>query len=419
MRKECCNVKIWIFNNYNMLPSQGGLNRHYFFALQLQKMGHEPMVFVGSHPHNTSLQLIQGKEQFRLEPAESFPWVYVKTENYEGSRIKRVFSMFQYCRNAKKAALETARKQGRPDVVLGSSAHPLAAVLAIRLGKKFGCRAIVEVRDLWPESIVAYGIAGPRNPAVLALRRLEKWIYEKADDVVFTCEGGYDYIVEQGWEGRIPRAKIHYINNGVDLAVFDENRARYTVQDPDLEDPSVFKVVYTGSIRKVNHLGLLLDAAKEVTDPRVKFLIWGDGDQRAALEQRVREEEISNVVFKGKVEKKYIPSIVSRADINLIHGGDQGKELFRFGISPNKMFDCFAAGRPILMDLPAKYNPVEQFQAGICLSSVSEIPAAIRQIQVLSPQAYESLCGNARKAAARFDFRVLTQELMEILEKRG
>ena len=125
------------------------------------------------------------------------------------------------------------------------------------------------------------------------------------------------------------------------------------------------------------------------------------------------------MVFKGKVEEKYIPSIVSRADINLIHGGDQGKELFRFGISPNKMFDCFAAGRPILMDLPAKYNPVEQFQAGICLSSVSEIPAAIRQIQVLSPQAYESLCGNARKAAARFDFRVLTQELMEILEKRG
>ena len=412
-------MKIWIFNNYNELPSQGGLNRHYFFARQLQKLGHEPVVFVGSHPHNTHLQMIEGKESFRLEPSEPFPWVYVKTVNYEGSKLKRVFSMFQYYHHAKKAALALAKQSGAPDAVLGSSAHPLAAVLAIRLGKRFGCKSIAEVRDLWPESIVAYGIAGPRNPAVLALRRLEKWIYEKADDVVFTCEGGYDYIVEQGWEGRIPRAKIHYINNGVDLAVFDENRARYTVQDPDLEDPSVFKVVYTGSIRKVNHLGLLLDAAKEVTDPRVKFLIWGDGDQRAALEQRVREEEISNVVFKGKVEKKYIPSIVSRADINLIHGGDQGKELFRFGISPNKMFDCFAAGRPILMDLPAKYNPVEQFQAGICLSSVSEIPAAIRQIQVLSPQAYESLCGNARKAAARFDFRVLTQELMEILEKRG
>lgn len=412
-------MKIWIFNNYNELPSQGGLNRHYFFARQLQKLGHEPVVFVGSHPHNTHLQMIEGKESFRLEPSEPFPWVYVKTVNYEGSKLKRVFSMFQYYRHAKKAALALAKQSGAPDAVLGSSAHPLAAVLAIRLGKRFGCKSIAEVRDLWPESIVAYGIAGPRNPAVLALRRLEKWIYEKADDVVFTCEGGYDYIVEQGWDAKIPRAKVHYINNGVDLAAFEENRVRYTVQDPDLEDPSVFKVVYVGSIRQVNHLGLLLDAAKEVTDPRVKFLIWGDGDQRAALEQRVREEGISNVVFKGKVEKKYIPSIVSRADINLIHGGNQGKELFRFGISPNKMFDCFAAGRPILMDLPAKYNPLEQFQAGICLSNVSGIPAAIRQIQELSPQAYESLCSNARKAAARFDFRVLTQDLMEILEKRG
>ena len=374
---------------------------------------------MGSHPHNTHLQMIEGKESFRLEPSEPFPWVYVKTVNYEGSKLKRVFSMFQYYHHAKKAALALAKQSGAPDAVLGSSAHPLAAVLAIRLGKRFGCKSIAEVRDLWPESIVAYGIAGPRNPAVLALRRLEKWIYEKADDVVFTCEGGYDYIVEQGWEAKIPRAKVHYINNGVDLAAFEENRVRYTVQDPDLEDPSVFKVVYVGSIRQVNHLGLLLDAAKEVTDPRVKFLIWGDGDQRAALEQRVRKEGISNVVFKGKVEKTYIPGIVSRADINLIHGGDQGKELFRFGISPNKMFDCFAAGRPILMDLPAKYNPVEQFQAGICLSNASEIPAAIRQIQELSPQAYESLCSNARKAAARFDFRVLTQDLMEILEKRG
>ena len=343
-------------------------------------------------------------------------YVYIRCMDYQGNGLKRIYNICEFAWKL-------------PGVCRISSPDPMP------LWPPLCPPRPVPWGFIWPgntaagawrrsqisgrESIVAYGIAGPRNPAVLALRRLEKWIYEKADDVVFTCEGGYDYIVEQGWEGRIPRAKIHYINNGVDLAVFDENRARYTVQDPDLEDPSVFKVVYTGSIRKVNHLGLLLDAAKEVTDPRVKFLIWGDGDQRAALEQRVREEEISNVVFKGKVEKKYIPSIVSRADINLIHGGDQGKELFRFGISPNKMFDCFAAGRPILMDLPAKYNPVEQFQAGICLSSVSEIPAAIRQIQVLSPQAYESLCGNARKAAARFDFRVLTQELMEILEKRG
>ena len=277
------------------------------------------------------------------------------------------------------------------------------------------------------------------HPAVMTYLEIRKGDFYKVESTV----NGKRFVTARGWDdlsqmihlyeqNHLPvdeKLIIQYLQNpkiakefAVYYDLFNKYRSDYQV-DKILAGKATKAIRQRASAAKFDErlslLGLLLDAAKEVTDPRVKFLIWGDGDQRAALEQRVREEEISNVVFKGKVEKKYIPSIVSRADINLIHGGDQGKELFRFGISPNKMFDCFAAGRPILMDLPAKYNPVEQFQAGICLSSVSEIPAAIRQIQVLSPQAYESLCGNARKAAARFDFRVLTQELMEILEKRG
>ena len=234
--------------------------------------------------------------------------------------------------------------------------------------------------------------------------------------MVFTCEVGYDYIVEQGWEAKIPRAKVHYINNGVDLAAFDENRVRYTVQDPDLEDPSVFKVVYTGSIRKVNHLGLLLDAAKEVTDPRVKFLIWGDGDQRAALEQRVREEGISNVVFKGKVEKQYIPSIVSRADINLAH--NDPSPLFRFGISFNKLFDYLAAGKPVLCDFPCPYNPAIQCGAGISVDAPSsgKIAAAVESMSALPQETYQQYCSAARAAAEKYDFRVLTQKLLAVIQ---
>ena len=105
-------MKIWMFNDYGALPSQSTITRHYFFAQELQKMGHEPAVFVGSHPHNTDLQMITGKEKFRLEPSTPFPWVYVKTKNYEGSKLKRVFSMFEYYRNAKKAALAMAKETG-------------------------------------------------------------------------------------------------------------------------------------------------------------------------------------------------------------------------------------------------------------------------------------------------------------------
>ena len=89
----------------------------------------------------------------------------------------------------------------------------------------------------------------------------------RSDAVVFTMEGAYDYIKEQHWERAVPRSKVHYINNGVDLELFEYNKANFPVEDPDLDDPDTFKVVYTGSIRQVNGLGLLLDAAKEVGTP--------------------------------------------------------------------------------------------------------------------------------------------------------
>ncbi|MEI3298325.1 glycosyltransferase family 4 protein [Dysosmobacter welbionis] len=408
-------MDIWLINHYAVPPKYYPLARQTCFARYLMAMGHTVTIFAASTVHNSNMNLITDGAPWRDEVVDGVHYVYIRCMDYQGNGLKRIYNI---CEFAWKLP-GVCRKFPRPDAIVATSMPPTSCAMGIHLARKYGCRGVAEIAisgrsPLWP-----MGSPDPGIPRCWPFGGWRSGSDEKADDVVFTCEGGYDYIVEQGWEGRIPRAKIHYINNGVDWQSLMRTGRAIRCRTRTWRIPSVFKVVYTGSIRKVNHLGLLLDAAKEVTDPRVKFLIWGDGDQRAALEQRVREEEISNVVFKGKVEKKYIPSIVSRADINLIHGGDQGKELFRFGISPNKMFDCFAAGRPILMDLPAKYNPVEQFQAGICLSSVSEIPAAIRQIQVLSPQAYESLCGNARKAAARFDFRVLTQELMEILEKRG
>lgn len=405
-------MDIWLINHYAVPPKYYPLARQTCFARYLMAMGHTVTIFAASTVHNSTMNLITDGAPWREEVVDGVHYVYIRCMDYQGNGLKRIYNI---CEFAWKLP-GVCRKFPRPDAIVATSMPPTSCAMGIHLARKYGCRGVAEIADLWPESIVAYGIAGPRNPAVLALRRLEKWIYEKADDVVFTCEGGYDYIVEQGWEGKIPRAKVHYINNGVDLAAFDENRARYTVQDPDLEDPSVFKVVYTGSIRQVNHLGLLLDAAKEVTDPRVKFLIWGDGDQRAALEQRVREEGISNVVFKGKVEKKYIPSIVSRADINLAH--NDPSPLFRFGISFNKLFDYLAAGKPVLCDFPCPYNPAIQCGAGISVDAPSsgKIAAAVESMSALPQETYQQYCSAARDAAEKYDFRVLTQKLLAVIQ---
>lgn len=404
-------MRIWLINHYAVPPRYYPLARQNYFAKYLMRAGHEVTIFAASTVHNSDLNLIEDDTPYREDVVDGVHYVLIRCKSYHGNGVSRILNMLEFARKLP----GVCNKYPRPDAIVATSMPPMSCAAGIKLARKYGCRSIAEIADLWPESIVAYGIAGPRNPAVLYLRRLEKWIYKKADAVVFTMEGAYDYILEQGWEREIPRSKVHYINNGVDLEQFRYNREHFTVDDPDLTDPDTFKVIYTGSIRKVNNLGLLLDAAKELRDPRVRFLIWGDGDEREALQQRVAEENISNVVFKGRVEKKYVPYITSCADLNIAH--NTPSSLFRFGISFNKLFDYLAAGKPVLSDFPCPYNPAVLLHASLCVDdpTAQNIAQAVTQAAAMEREQYNELCSNAEKAAVEYDFRNLTNKLLQVI----
>ena len=404
-------MTIWLINHYAVPPKYYPLARQTYFAKYLMEMGHEVKIIAASSVHNSDLNLIRDGKPWREETVDGVDYVYIKCCDYQDNGLKRIYNM---CEFAWKLP-GVCRKFPKPDAIVATSMPPMSCAMGIRLARKYGCTGVAEIADLWPESIVAYGIAGPKHPAVVALRRLEKWIYKKADAVVFTAEGAYDYIKEQGWERDVPRSKVYYINNGVDLALFDENAERWQAEDPDLDDPGIFKVVYTGSIRRVNNLGLLLDAAKEVRDPRIKFLVWGDGDERPALEQRIKDEQITNVVLKGRVEKKYVPSIVSRADLNLAH--NTPTPLFRVGISFNKLFDYLAAGKPVLSDFPCPYNPAVMYGAGteVPEPTAQSIAREIERYAAMDDKELASYAAHARKAAEAYDFARLTKRLEEIL----
>lgn len=404
-------MRIWLINHYAVPPRYYPLARQNYFAKYLMRAGHEVTIFAASTVHNSDLNLIEDDTPYREDVVDGVHYVLIRCKSYHGNGVSRILNMLEFARKLP----GVCNKYPRPDAIVATSMPPMSCAAGIKLARKYGCRGIAEIADLWPESIVAYGIAGPRNPAVLYLRRLEKWIYKKADAVVFTMEGAYDYILEQGWEREIPRSKVHYINNGVDLEQFRYNREHFTVDDPDLTDPDTFKVIYTGSIRKVNNLGLLLDAAKELRDPRVRFLIWGDGDEREALQQRVRDEHIDNVIFKGRVEKKFVPSIVSRADVNIAHCISTPVD--RYGISFNKMFEYFAAGKIVLSDFPTEYNPALQCGAGITVNDVSpaNIAAAVDKLAALPEEERRRFEENSRAAAHKYDFKNLTNELLELI----
>ena len=238
------------------------------------------------------------------------------------------------------------------------------------LAKRFRVPAIVEVRDLWPEAIFSFGKVRMDSLAGKLLSAGEKWMYVHADAIVFTKEGDVDHIKEMGWDtehgGRIDLRKCYYVNNGVKLKEYYQSIRENVLEDPDLEDGR-FRVVYTGTIRPVNNVGNLLDAAKLLRAyPDIRFLIFGGGSQLELLKERAEKEGINNVVFKGFVEKKYIPYILSRSSVNILNYS-QSRYNWSRGNSSNKLFEYMASGKPIISTVKMGYCILEKYQCGLSL----------------------------------------------------
>jgi glycosyltransferase involved in cell wall biosynthesis len=404
--------KVWIFNHYAEPPQYETRIRNNAMAKYLMRAGYDVTIFGASTIHNTEINLITDGSPYIRREYDGLKFVHINVPGYSGNGLSRKLNLLAFPYRLWKY---TRQLRETPDVII-NDLDVMAMNFPFLIARRYRVPIITEVRDLWPESIIAYGLLKRESLLAKFLYFVEKRMYQKSDAVVFTMEGGYDYICERGWEKLIPQSKVFYINNGVDLELFMYNRDHFHTEDADLDNPELFKVIYTGSIRHVNNIGLLLDAAKLVTDSRVKFLIWGDGDERAKLEQRVKTEKISNVSFKGTVEKRYIPDIVTRSDLNLAH--NTPSELFRFGISFNKLFDYLAAGKPILCDFFCRYDIVKAHHAGVSTGepTSSKIAEAIDALAKSTPEETAQLCENVKACAQEFDYQNLTNKMIQLIE---
>ena len=149
--------RFWIFNHYATTPLTGPLLRHFYFAEYLKEKGIETTVFAANELHQTGGCVdTHGKPYLRTEE-EGVPFVFVKTSKYQGNGLSRVKNMISFFTGLMKISRKYAKEYGKPDVIMGSSAHPLTSIAGILIARRFHVPAIVEVRDLWPEAIFSVG----------------------------------------------------------------------------------------------------------------------------------------------------------------------------------------------------------------------------------------------------------------------
>lgn len=408
---------VWIWNHYStiMYFNKGG--RHYWFAENLIKAGYNPTIFCSSINHYTDSHIDTKNQKFASEIVNDIPFVFVETIDYKGNGKKRILNMISFYRNLFPAAKKYAIENCKPDVILACSVHPLTLIAGIRVAKKFGVPCICEVRDLWPESIVAYGFLDRHSLLAKICYQGEKWIYKKANSVIMTWEGGSQYILDQGWEKQINLDKIKHISNGIMLDSFDKNSQDNQVSDPELDDKGYKNLVYAGSIGQVNNLGLLIEAAKIIRkkDEKIRFIIYGSGNEKEMLEHKCEEEGISNVFFKGRVEQKMLPSILKKSYANILH--NSSTSLDKYGQSQNKLFEYLAAGRCVIQTYTTGYSILEKFECGVSVVNQNSEEVAETILQVCSDdEKAEQMGQNARIAACDFDYKNLSNQLIEVIE---
>ena len=281
---------------------------------------------------------------------------------------------------------------------------------------------IAEAWDAWPDVFAHLGLVSRKNPVLKVFYQIEKRLYEKSDAVVFTILGMVNHIQDKHWTtnmgGRIDLEKVHYINNGVDLEQFDKDCEAWPRTDEDLHDTKTLKVVYLGSINRANHVHTLIEAAKLLQNlGYYRFFIYGDGADREELEKKVKDEGITNVVFK----EKQIPLcecawVVSQANANIMN---YQKGFGYMGVSSGKMFQYLAAGKPIVCNVNIAYDDViTENNLGIArdIETPEDFAQAIRSVAEQPRASYDAMCERVRQTAERFDYKKLAAEEIKVIE---
>ena len=317
----CYFMNLWIFNHYAALMYVDGDGRHHGLAKYLISKGVKVKIFCADFLHGVdeAIEIEDGKYTCKTGE-DGVEYVIIKTTAYKNNGLSRIKNMIDYYFRVRKVANEIAKKEGTPDIILASSVHPLALIAGEKFAKKHHIPCLCEIRDLWPETLVELGYLSEKKLLTRLMYRGEHSIYRKSQGVIFTMPGGKDYIKDRGWQDDVPLDKVYHISNGVDLDKFRFDVENNIVSE-ELLNTNKFKIVYAGSIRRVNKVDELVSMRIVEGENLNKDLL----DNLLAFENNLenikerKEDVLNNQIEKLKLKLNEFSEELSESEVNRLN----------------------------------------------------------------------------------------------------
>jgi glycosyltransferase involved in cell wall biosynthesis len=407
-------VRIVFFTHYFPPEGNAPASRTWDHCLRWAKAGHEITVITGvpSVPNGVVYDGYRNRIWPQRESIDGLDvirtWTYVAAN---AGGVKRILNYVSYMVSAVLTFLFFCR---RPNIVIATSPQFFCGWAGVIASRLKWTKFILEIRDIWPESIVTVG-AMKKGLVTRGLEVLEKWMYRSANHIVAVGEGYRKNILSKV---DIPD-RISVVTNGVDPEQFQpQQKSAEFLATHHLEGR--FVCSYVGTIGMAHGLDVTIRAAKLLQQMKrtdFVFCLVGDGARRPELEQMAIEEGVNDFVrFTGRLDKSRVPTVLATSDCILVHL--KKSELFETVI-PSKIFESMAMQRPLIMGVRGESAEiVRNSGSGIDMEPDNEHDLAQALLKLRDDREfYASRCAHGREfVVANYSRDALAARFLEIIE---
>lgn len=343
---------IWYLSKY-VVPTRNAKAgaRGFLILREFARMGHRAVLVTSDSNHLATPPQLD--ERRLSETVEGVEVCWLRTRKYQEARsLERILSWIDFEWQVWRMP---DRDMPRPDVVIVSSLSLLTIFNGLRLRRRYGCKLVLEIRDIWPMVLVVAGGMSPLHPVVRFIGWVERFGYKRADQIIGTMPNLQEHVVEVSGS----QAPVACIPQGVDPALLEAALPLPPGYAEQYLLEGKFLVCHAGSIGADNALETLLECARHMKERSdIHFLIVGEGYLKKKFMEMTAD--LPNLTFAPGVPKAAVQSLLDRVD--LLYFAAHKSPMMRFGQSLNKVIDYMLSGKPIVASytgFPSMINEAE------------------------------------------------------------
>lgn len=384
------------------------LSRHWV------QQGHEVTVLTGFPNHPTGILHAEYRSKWKRllykEQVDGIRVVRVWLLPFPNRKpYERVLNYLSYCFSSSLAGTFLTR----PEIVVATSPQLLVGISGWWLARVNRIPFVFDVRDLWPESLMAVGLAGKNTTLYRTLGRTAEFLYRRCDRLVVVTPAFRDHLIAN-WG--IPLEKISVVENGVETELFTPDGRDGIRRELRLDEK--FVVSYIGTLGMAHGLDTLLETAGQFQTerPEITFLLVGEGAEKEKLRSVAAKQGLKNLIFIGQQRRELIPGIIRSSDVCLVLL--KKSDIFKTVI-PTKLLEFMSCGRPVIVAVDGQAREiVENAQAGLYVEP-ENAKALARAIMKLysEPALCQRFGDSGRRWVTKYLSRRRTAEkYLEVLE---